>query len=255
MTESGEHRRRYGDKEVGLILKRAAEIQSQGPESAAGGGLGLRELEEIAAEAGIDPNSLRQAAAELDAGKAAMHDEAAARFLGGPPTLGYNRTLHGELSAEDLEGLFAPIQRAAGSHGQAGVSGKTLTWESKTSDDLRSLQVIVDSRNERTRINIEERLSGLAWAIHGGIIGGGGLGAGLGVGLGVGIGALGSALFAVAVPIASLSGAILLSRTIFRSAVRRRQRVLRELLDQLTEEVESAARVESGPAQQQLPGT
>jgi hypothetical protein len=65
MTESGEHRRRYGDKEVGLILKRAAEIQSQGPESAAGGGLGLRELEEIATEAGIDPNSLRQAAAEL----------------------------------------------------------------------------------------------------------------------------------------------------------------------------------------------
>ncbi len=97
--------------------------------------------------------------------------------------------------------------------------------------------MIVDSRNERTRINIEERLSGLA------------------VGLGVGIGALGSALFAIAVPIASLSGAILLSRTIFRSAVRRRQRVLRELLDQLTEDVESAARVESGPAQQQLPGT
>jgi len=256
MTESEEHRRRYGDKEVGLILKRAAELQSQGPASAAGGGLSLRDLEEIAAEAGIDPGSLRRAAAELDSGKAAMHDEATARFLGGPPTIRYERTLNGEISAESLEQLVVPIQRAAQSHGQGGVLGGTLTWQHKSSDGARSLQVIVASRNGRTRIIIEERNAGLAWGIHGGIIGGAGVGGGLGIGLGVGIGALGSALFSIAFPIGALGGAYLLSRTIFGSAVRRRQRILRELLDQLTEEVESAAgAIESAPAQRQLPGS
>ena len=71
---------------------------------------------------------------------------------------------------------------------------------------------------------------------------------GLGVGLGVGIGVLGSALFAIAFPIGSLSGAYLLSRPIFGSVVRRRQRVLRQLLDELTEEVEAAtSAIESGP--------
>jgi hypothetical protein len=255
MTENGERRRRYGDKEVGLILKRAAELQQQGPSTASGGGLSLRELEEIAAEAGIDTSSLRRAAAELDAGKAATHNEAAARFLGGPPTIRYERTLNGELSAESLERLVMPIQRAAESHGQAGVLGQTLTWQSKSSDDLRSLQVIVASRNGRTRVSIEERLGSFAASIFGGIMGGAGVGGGLGIGLGVGIGALGSAFFAIAFPIGALSGTFLLARTIFGSTVRRRQRVLRELLDQLTEEVEAAGTIESGQAQQQLPRT
>jgi len=256
MTESGEHRRRYGDKEVGLILKRAAELQQHGSDNAAGGGLSLRELEEIAAEAGIDSHSLRQAATELDEGKASTHDEAAARFLGGPPTIRYQRTLRGELSTEDLEKLVVPIQRAAEAHGQAGVLSKTLTWHYKASDGSRSLQVIVASRNGRTRIDIEERLPGLAWGIFGGIMGGGGMGVGLGVGLGVGIGALGSALFSIAFPIGVMGGAYVLSRSIFGSVVRRRQRVLRELLDELTEEVEAASgAIESGPAQHQLPGT
>ena len=256
MTESGEHRRRYGDKEVGLILKRAAELQGQAPASAAGGGFSLHELEEIAAEAGIDSGSLRRAAAELDEGKADVHEGAAARLLGGPPTIRYERTLRGELSAEALERLIVPIQRAAGKlRGQAGVLGRTLTWQSKTSDDMRSLQVIVASRNGRTRVTIEERLGSFAASIFGGIMGGAGVGGGLGIGLGVGIGALGSALFSIAFPIGALGGTYLLSRTIFGSAVRRRQRILRELLDQLTEEVEAAGIIEPGPAQQQLPGT
>ena len=51
MAESGSNRRRYGDKEVGLILKRAAELQRQEPAAGTeGGGLTLTELEEIAVD-------------------------------------------------------------------------------------------------------------------------------------------------------------------------------------------------------------
>ncbi len=255
MTENGERRRRYGDKEVGLILKRAAELQRQGPSTAAGGGLSLRELEEIAAEAGIDPASLRRAAAELDEGKAATQNEGVARFLGGSPTIRYERTLKGEISTEDLEQLVIPIQRAAQSHGQGGVLGGALTWQYKSSDGARSLQVVVASRNGRTRISIEERNAGMAWGIYGGIIGGGGLGAGLGIGLGVGIGALGSALFSVAFPVGALGCAYLVSRSVFGSVVRSRQRVLRQLLDELTEEVEAAmGAIEPGAAARRILG-
>jgi len=255
MTDAEEHRRRYGDKEVGLILKRAAELQSQGQGSAAGGGLSLRELEEIAAEAGIDPGSLRRAAEELDAGRAAMHDEAAARFLGGPATIRYERKLKGEISGESLELLVVPIQRAAEAHGQGGVLGGTLSWQYKSSDGARSLQVIVASRAGRTRISIEERNAGMAWGVFGGIMGGGGMGVGLGVGLGVGIGALGSALFSVAFPLAVLGGSYFISRSVFGSVVGRRQRLLRKLLDDLTEEVEANRTVDSEPVLDQLPGS
>jgi hypothetical protein len=83
MARNGEHRRRYGDKEVGLILRRATEFQRQEPASAAeGGGLTLAELEEIAAEAGIDPRHLRRAASELDESGAWLRPEGAARLLG-----------------------------------------------------------------------------------------------------------------------------------------------------------------------------
>jgi hypothetical protein len=56
----------YGDKEVGRLLERATELQ-QGNAPAGSSGLTLAELEQIAAEAGIDPRYLRRAAQELEA--------------------------------------------------------------------------------------------------------------------------------------------------------------------------------------------
>jgi hypothetical protein len=257
MSESGERRRRYGDKEVGLILKRAAELQRREPESAAGGsGLTLAELEEIAVEAGIDPRLLRRAADDLDAGAASLHSEGAARVLGAPVSIKFERTLTGEIPESEFERLVPEIQQAADAYVQPSLLGRTLTWQSTTPDNLRTLQVVVSSRDGRTRIRIEERLSQLAWAMFGGMIGGGGGGIGLGVGLGVGLGALQSALFAIIWPVGIIGGAYLLGRKVYRSTVRRRQRVLRELLDRLTEHVESVvtdAQLEPGASPPELP--
>ncbi len=70
------------------------------------------------------------------------------------------------------------------------------------------------------------------------MLGGGGGGIGLGIGLGVGIGALQSAAFAIAWPVSIIGGAYLLARSIYTSTARKRQRVLRDLLDRLTERIE-----------------
>jgi hypothetical protein len=257
MPEPGERRRRYGDKEVGLILKRAAELQQREPTSAAeGGGLSLVELEEIAAEAGIDARYLRRAAVEVEAGGAALHSGTASRFLGAPLAIQLERTLTGNFPEDRFEQLVPDIQHAAEGHGHASALGRTLTWQSSSPQGERSLQVTLATGDGRTRIRIEERLGNLAGGLFGGIMGGGGGGVGLGVGLGVGIGALQSAAFAIAWPIGIVGAAYLLARSIYSSMVRRRQRVLRDLLDRLTDRIEavvSSQALSSGEGPTTLP--
>jgi hypothetical protein len=239
MTDDRDRRRRYGDKEVGLILKRAAELHQQEPRSEVeGGGLSLADLEEVAAEAGINPIYIARAAADLDA--VTTQRDGISRFTGAPLSVEFERSIAGELPEDAFEHLIPEIQRAAGSQGQLSLVGRTLTWQSSTGDNVRSLQVTVVSRTGRTRIRIEERCENLAWSLFGGAIGGVGGGVGLGVGLGVGIGALGSVLFTIAFPLAAFTGSYIVARTSFTYSVRKRQRVLRDLLDRLTEEVLAA---------------
>src|SRR6266566_2316594 len=57
--------RRFSEKEVGLILQRAAELQQHDPRGPAEGGLSLADIEQIAAEAGIDPRHVQAAVATL----------------------------------------------------------------------------------------------------------------------------------------------------------------------------------------------
>ncbi len=204
--ESDARRRRYGDKEVGLILKRAAELQRLESEATVGGGLTLAELAEVLAEAGIDPRQLRRAADELDAGAVGLGAEGLDHLLGAPSTIRFERRILGEYPESDFELLVPDIQAAAEGVGQPSALGRTLTWQSTSQDQLRSLQVSVSSRDGQTWIRIEERLGQLAASIFGGFVGGGGGGVGLGVGLGVGIGALGSAAFAIFWPLGIIGG-------------------------------------------------
>lgn len=259
MERPAERRRRYGEEEVGLILKRAAELQRLEPAaSGEGGGLSLGELEEIAAEAGIDPKYLRRAADEVDSQAVPLRGEGLESLLGAPLTLKYDRILTGELPQGGFEALIPEIQDAAEGYGQPSLVGHTLTWQSTSPNSERTLQVTVSSGSGRVRIRIEERSSQLAAQLFGGFMGGMGGGVGLGVGLGVGIGALQSALFAVAWPVGVISGSFVLARTFYRSSVRRRQRVLRDLLDRLTETVEAimaSQALEPGARAPELPAS
>ena len=126
-------------------------------------------------------------------------------------------------------------------HGQASLIGHTLTWRASTTQNDRSTQVTVSSRQGKTQIRIEERLHGIAGGLFGGIMGGVGGGLGLGIGLGVGIEVLGSVAFAVAWPAGVIGLSYMLARGIFGSIARRRRRILRELLDRITEFVAQTA--------------
>ena len=120
--------------------------------------------------------------------------------------------------------------------------GRTLSFRSGTSQSGRSLQVTVSARDGQTYVLIEERMHGIAGGLFGGIMGGGGGGLGLGLGLGIGLGELGSIAFAVLWPTAVIGGAYWIARTIFGTISRRRRRMLRELLDRITEHVRTATK-------------
>jgi hypothetical protein len=233
--------RRYSEEEVRRLLERATSLQrEEGRPGSASEGFTLQELEEIAAEAGIDPLRLRRAATELDSGS----QESASRWdgvIGAPPTILFERTVPCEISGPGLEAIAFEIQQALGVLGQPSLVGNTLTWKSETPSNTRSLQIVVASRGGETYIRVEEQLNQLAGALFGGLVGGVGCGVGFGVGMGVGFGALGSVLFAVAFPAGVLGASYLAARTSFSSVARKRRAVLQDLIARLSDAVTAAS--------------
>ncbi len=236
MNDSENLPRVYDDDEVARILKRATELHQEEPARAGrGGGLTLRELEEIAVEAGINPANLRRAAQELDTGHTGPSEWAA--LLGEELTLAFERVVPGEIPDRGFEDVVAIIQQSAFEHGQPSLLGRTLTWQTETATKTRSLQVVVSSRGGETHIRVEERLHQLAGGLFGGITAGVGAGVGVGVGLPVGIVTLGSALFAVAFPLGIATISFIGARAIYRTIVARRRRILGDLLERVTRAV------------------
>lgn len=232
--------RRYDDDEVARLLKRATELHEDEPARVSrGGGLTLKELEEIAVEAGINPAYLRRAARELDE----PTSPGAARskqLLGEDTTLLYERVISGEIPDEAFEDLVAVLQSSSLDYGQPSLLGRTLTWRAETPSKTRAIQVVVTSRDGETHIRVEERLHQLAGGLFGGVTAGVGLGVGMGVGLPVGIVTLGSPLFAVAFPVSVIGLSFLGAREIYRGLVSGRRRVLSELTERLAQRVTAA---------------
>jgi hypothetical protein len=230
--------RRYDEKEVRRLLERAAELQGAAPAARPQTGLTLRELEEIATEAGLDVTSVRQAALELDAGPEPGLRGAGRTLAGGPLKTTLEHTVPNDLDPAAFADLLPLIQRAADVPGHASQVGRSLSWSSQNPSNLRQLQVMLTARDGATHIWIEERYSGLAGAVFGGGLGGigGGIGGGMGGALG---GALGSAALGVGIPIVVITATYAVCRKVFGDVVRRRRRVLEQLLHDLVTRLSS----------------
>lgn len=238
---TGPSERRYTDEEVKRLFLRASELESQSPRlPTPADGPTLRDLEVIAAEAGLDPALLRKAAHELDGARTGAPPPAGggSLFLGAPHSVEFERVVPGEAPSQLLEALVPLIQRAAGGMGQPSLMGRTLTWTSSDPQRTSILQVSVSARRGKTHIMAQERFGNLAGALFGGLMGGLGMGAGVPLGLGVGLGALGSGLVGAFLSSAVLGGSYLLARSLFRRRVQRRIRDLKGLMEDLVATVE-----------------
>jgi hypothetical protein len=226
--------RRYADAETALILRRAAELQGNAPESSASPT--LAELEQMAGEAGIEPRYVRLAAAELASPIAASRGKG---ILGAPETLWLERVVPGEIPASAFDALVEEIRSAVGMAGQATVLGRGFTWTSGVAGHPappRAITVTVTPVDGRTVLRASEALEQMEVAHLMGIGAGvGGVGGMIGAGLAINAASLGIG----AVAAAWAGGAFLTARRLHQRAARRHQRELAQLLERVAERCQS----------------
>ncbi len=237
MSQASDERlpaRRYGDKEVARILKRATELQRAEPSAADPEGLTLAELSEIATEAGIDAGLLQRAATEVDmrpSGSSLVE-----MLAGAPISVCVERTVSTEFGPDRFDAIIPLIQQATDGKGTASAVGKTLTWSSRTEGNTSAQQVLVTARGGTTLIRVEESFGGLAAGLFGGIMGGVGGGVGLGVG-GAVAGILGSVALGIGIPVVAIGGSYAVARAIYSRLVREHEATAARLIEQITEVV------------------
>lgn len=148
--------RRFTDKEVALVLRKASELEES--EGAGGGaGLTLGELEQIATEVGIDPDRVRRAVQEMDT-------RSDAGVLSSAPRVHQSvRAVQGKL---DTDATAELIRHVDGSSDQVGVVTQALgatQWTAR--DRLRTTQISIRPSEGETQIRVVERASSRLWRL------------------------------------------------------------------------------------------
>ncbi len=242
MPDNLRRERRFNDEEVALIIKRAAELQQTErvePSTA----LTLSDVEQIAREAGIDPELIRRAALGLDRPAPEARPSV---WFGSPTHLVFERVVEGEIPTDEFEPMVAEIRRSVGDNGIPSVLGRTLSWTSspagRRSPSTRKVDVSVVSRDGLTTIRVEEQLQALAGGLFGGLVGGGGGGT-TGATIAIGMGIFHSAPLTGLLWIAVAGGFYTLARTIFGRMVSKRESQLKELTNRLEVRATSVAAV------------
>lgn len=231
--------RRYSDEEVTRILKRATEIRKENRLTTGGDqGLSLTELEEIAAEAGIDVAHLRQAALEVDLAPEAGRGE---WWRGGETRVVLETVVPGIIPESRLQRAVQAIEDVLEERGHTSYLGKTLTWRTEmVQGKVRASSVSLTPENGQTRIRVDEDLKMVSQSSHGGFTWGGGFGVGMGVGLPVAM-AAGAPLLAAGFLAGAMTIGFMGARAFFRNYVAKRRDKAAELVRRLTEVVRMEA--------------
>ena len=240
MTDTSRRERRFNDEEVALIIKRAAELQQTErvePSTA----LTLYDVEQIAREAGIDPDLIRRAAVGLDRPAAESKPSV---WFGSPTHLVFERVIEGEIPVDEFEPMVAEVRRTLGDNGIPSVLGRSLAWSSspggRRRSSYRKVDVSVVSRDGLTTIRVEEQLQSLAGGLFGGLVGGGGGGT-TGITFGVGMGIFHSAPLTGLIWISVVGAFYTLARTIFGKIASKREAELKNLMNRLEQRAMSVA--------------
>jgi hypothetical protein len=235
------------------IVRRAAELDAVPTRDTAA--LSMGGVERIAAEAGIPPARVREAAEGLD-----VHNEGPAKggIFGLSPELVLERVVEGEVVRSDYGSLLEEIRVALGETGQLHATlDESMLWGSPARGSGRKAEVLVSPRPGSTRVRIADRdntPSSVALVP-------------IGVGSAVLIGIVGAIVSSatgsdVAAAIAGVGAALgtftsgyLLVRVAVRRQLHRRHRQLRGLLNRLeTLILDRADRREEGPQPGTPPG-
>ncbi len=145
--------RRFTDRDVALILRRAVELDKDAPQESSVRGLTLRDLQEIASEVGIDPASVTRAVEELEG----RRGPGSVSYLGPAPVNRQIRALPGELTREVLGELVRIVDRTVPAHGTITEALGSVRWSAQ--GRILSRQVSLEPSQEETLIRVEERFT------------------------------------------------------------------------------------------------
>ena len=222
MSDKSIDRRRYTDREMALILKRAAELQEHGPSTGTREqSHTLSELEQIAAEVGIDPRYVVEAANAVDVEPTTKR----APLLGAPTTYQVSRFVEGEVPEVEFADMLDAIRRVTGKHGEVSRVLGSLEW--KTMGPRGETYVTISPRQGKTAIRIGGQY-GLGAGLVYGVVGT--IGAALLVGTSVSTGS--------AIDVGTLAavgaGSYLAARTAWQAVAAKTERRLRKILEEVT---------------------
>jgi hypothetical protein len=223
-SRSGE---RYSEQEMALILKRAAELQ----EGADGRGAQrtMREIQEIAAEVGIDASFVTEAVSEL------RRPPVRVGWLGAPTRFHDERNVAGALTPSDIGELLDQARAELGLHGEVHQVFDGVEWRARS--PLGATILTLGPRSGKTRIALTTERIDQAVAVAMGSVGIGLLAA-LG-GVAIAINVTDSALFASGIVAASaISGTIVSARALWFGIAERWKRRTRSIVGALADRAE-----------------
>ncbi len=138
----------YNEKEIGAILKKAAENSSE-DKSDTSMGLSVVELQQLAADAGIDPDQIVKAISEIEFGSG----DGEGSFWGGPFSFNNQVVVNGEITAGEWEEMLVSIRRCFGAVGEVSSRESVLEWKSPWSSSNTG-QVTALKENGKTKISV-----------------------------------------------------------------------------------------------------
>ncbi len=231
-------------RQVRRILRRAAEIAEEDPDtSGVERTMSKAELVRAAADLGLPAGAVERASREDDSDDSrSPQPMTRSSFLGTPTHIVLEQEIIGEPSDSDCEDLLEDIREITGDTGAVERVGKTLVWKASASGGRgRQLSVRLRSRDGRTRVVVEERMTQLAVALY------------VGLGVGGGIGPMGGYIAAIVklgaaglvFPLLWIPMMLLLARTIFTAIGSRRSRTLIDIMERLKRNAERWPRAEA----------
>lgn len=147
--------KRFSEKQVAKILRRASEIQQSDKPSLSADGIGAKELVEIGSELGLDRAAIRQAIDEAQASESAVP-----AALVGPIRVEESITLGAALDSELWEALTADLRHAFGRAGKTSKVGEVYEW-SGGDNELDSIHVSALPVDGKTKLRITSSMDNL----------------------------------------------------------------------------------------------
>jgi hypothetical protein len=144
MHDSDRSGRDYDERQVALILRKAAELQD-GSSAEGRGRMSLEEIRQIAREVGIDPRHVAEAAASLER-------RPSSGLMGAPMSFQSSLSLDRELSDTEVGELLDLVRGSVGLQGTTTQGLDTVEWTGREAHG--AYYVTVTRRSGATRMRV-----------------------------------------------------------------------------------------------------